>query len=134
MVQRKQEIMNTINEDDKFYWICDADDCYFVREHGVGQHIAKCTTKERAEQITKALSEIERLRKENEELNVVNENIGKQSGDRLIVIMQLKDELAALKKQVEEKDKEIGYLKTLWDDQFPAVRNMPAGNIFDGPK
>lgn len=126
--------MNTINEDDKFYWICDADDCYFVREHGVGQHIAKCTTKERAEQITKALSEIERLRKENEELNVVNENIGKQSGDRLIVIMQLKDELAALKKQVEEKDKEIGYLKTLWDDQFPAVRNMPAGNIFDGPK
>ena len=92
--------MNTINEDDKFYWICDADDCYFVREHGVGQHIAKCTTKERAEQITKALSEIERLRKENEELNVVNENIGKQSGDRLIVIMQLKDELAALKKQV----------------------------------
>ena len=102
MVQRKQEIMNTINEDDKFYWICDADDCYFVREHGVGQHIAKCTTKERAEQITKALSEIERLRKENEELNVVNENIGKQSGDRLIVIMQLKDELAALKKQVED--------------------------------
>ena len=116
--------MNTINEDDKFYWICDADDCYFVREHGVGQHIAKCTTKERAEQITKALSEIERLRKENEELNVVNENIGKQSGDKLIVIMQLKDELAALKKQVEDWDRDKATWIQLVEEKGGQINNF----------
>ena len=87
-----QETMNTINEDDKFYWICDADDCYFVREHGVGQHIAKCTTKERAEQITKALSEIERLRRENEELRA--DDLSSSEWLRTL------NELAALKKQV----------------------------------
>ena len=65
-------------------------------------------------------AEVERLRDECADLN-------------LIIATKL-NEIAALKKQVEEKDKEIGYLKTLWDDQFPAVRNMPAGNIFDGPK
>ena len=72
-------------------------------------------------------NELAALKKENEKLNLI---IVTKDGEN----ENLLGELAALKKQVEEKDKEIGYLKTLWDDQFPAVRNMPAGNIFDGPK